>query len=125
MITENVYAFFPEMPENVTGVPTLCGTVKHGAALPLWNSTVMQFTGLHDKNGKEIWEGDVCVIGDDQTEKVVIEFVDGGFGHYWQGAQEPRTFCQMSLYPRDIFVSNGYCVIGNVWEHPELISQKV
>ena len=85
---------------------------------------LLQFTGLKDKNGKEIYEGDVCVIGDQQNTKVVIEFVDGGFGHYWQ--DRPReSFCQMALYPRDVFVSNGYCVIGNIYENPGLLTSSV
>ena len=39
-------------------------------------TTIGQFTGLYDKNGMRIYEGDILSIGEDMY---VCEFVDGGF----------------------------------------------
>ena len=43
--------------------------------------TISQFTGLHDKNGKEIYEGDTVAHNGKvrQTELLLVEFVDGAF----------------------------------------------
>lgn len=75
--------------------------------VPVDPETVGQFTGLIDKNGKEIYEGDI--LHDLNTgAKLPVRYVDGGF---WLKPQE-GSFNMPSEHLREI--------IGNVFENPEL-----
>jgi uncharacterized phage protein (TIGR01671 family) len=69
---------------------------------------VMQFTGLKDKNGKEIYEGDILHSG--KTNWVVVWDESGA--RYKMQTQ--TTYTDLSF--------EGYLeVIGNIYENPDLL----
>lgn len=81
----------------------------------------LQFTGLLDKTGREIYEGDI-VGAFLNTQKTVVEWCDDRAGYFFEdcilsGGSEPFTECLGNL-------TGTLEVIGNVYENPELLIEK-
>lgn len=73
----------------------------------------MQFTGLHDKNGKEIYEGDV--VRRDFTKKLWEVRWNPHVACYWLVAQNG------SIHGIEQIEHYGE-VIGNIYENPNLLT---
>ena len=69
--------------------------------------TVGQYTGLKDKNGKRIWEGDILALRGGIP--LVVRFEDGAF--ILKGSSIPMRF------------ANKFAVIGNITDNPELLEK--
>lgn len=88
----------------------------------VWPETVGQFTGLTDKNGKKIFEGDICKFrewnrGDmcwnGKVRYEYQQFVISGAPN--KECATPFTLCMSRFIPENIEV------IGNVYDNPELL----
>jgi uncharacterized phage protein (TIGR01671 family) len=82
--------------------------------------TLMQYTGLKDKNGKEIYEGDViCVVEDaldGGQEGTFMEVYFDDFG-CWQLRGSPILKGEV-LYDHHKYAQ----IIGNIYENPDLLT---
>ena len=109
---------------DVTNIDFVNKTVQHND-LPFSDCELMQFTGLNDIDGKEIFEGDIIQdINDNNSLRygkdnnlTPVEFYNESFGIsvIFDGAFVP-------LYP---YEEGGFKfkVVGNIHQNPELLEK--
>ena len=72
---------------------------------------LMMFTGLQDKHGKEIYEGDILNSDYKNCSKGVVEYQSGCFG-----MDEPDE----GFTTFEHIIEKDWEIIGNIYENPEL-----
>lgn len=88
---------------------------------------IEQFTGLLDKNGREIYEGDICTYTSYwQDEEYILRSTTARSVVFWGPYYDDATAISATCW---IYASDGMPVesfeneiIGNIHENPELLS---
>lgn len=132
--------------DQLTLLPTGCfinvsgDNTRLSQIMPSDKFIPLQFTGLRDKNGKEIYEGDIVLIEDEYKERIL----DDGSGpiepcnHLVPVIFQDGSFGVNIIHPALGLVSRGFWsfrdindelgltefeVIGNIYENPELLEK--
>ena len=104
--------------------PTECKTVCGINPRDINTMYVMQFTGLQDKNGKDIYEFDIISFGKDFEYKYIVEFIDGCFMLVHSELKndydkKPIVWGNLIKAIDDIIFKSE--IIGNIYQNPELL----
>lgn len=94
---------------------------KYGNAKKIAIENLMQFTGLFDKNGKEIYEGDIVNYsgyGFTETFQMFIGEV------YWSNHRTSFSIKNGDIHLNPIYPieEDKVKIVGNIYENPELLS---
>ena len=122
------FQFYPTWGSDVGGPPAWDNN---------WAETVEQYTGLKDKNGKEIYEGDIVynhwtrrdgeklgskwVVKFGEYDNSDLEYGSPALGFYGDNGGNQEG---VNNLPTDEPRNKNIEVIGNIYENPELLEEK-
>lgn len=114
--------------EDFYEIDTMSDTIGYGHSYKVILETVGQFTGLTDKNGRKIFEGDIVKIIDKIVgyERLAIIVFGNPNGVYSWGYQlkpiSAEPFATDILHWVDMEESGAFIeVLGNIYDNPELL----
>lgn len=77
-------------------------------------NTVGQYTGLKDRNGKEIFEGDIVLVW--ENYKYIVKYSQDRGGYYPFATDDGCGCCA-----EEVASAESSEIIGNIHENPELL----
>ena len=129
-VQETVYCFKEDYEKNPVPIHhfiIFTRTTDWGLPMQAYQTeiipeTLCQFTGICDKNGKKIWENDIC----DRKEKYpeVVKMTNGDWTldySYAIGRDYGNSYCNLGFYANE---RKCVEVIGNIFDNPELLQEE-
>ena len=125
-LTDWIYGYYAKSGENHFILLDTDNEDNYSIVDP---ETVGQYTGLTDKNGKKIFEGDIVKLTDKSFGykwKAVVEFGNPNGNYTWGWQLKPigkaKNVNTDILCWVEMEEAGAYCeVIGNKWDNPELL----
>ena len=106
------------LPHHNTGQPIHADNLLK-TAVEVLKDTVCQCTGQYDKNGKLIWENDICDRKEQYPE--IVKYRDGDWTLDYSYAIHKESgvcYCNLGFYTEERKCAE---VIGNIFDNPELL----
>lgn len=88
---------------------------SNGNRIPRKEVVLQQYTGIKDKHGKEIYEGDILEYK--YYSEMYIKIIKWGYFGWGLADKLDSRACEVSLG----WYSDRFEVIGNIYENPELL----
>lgn len=117
---EGFYTRVADMHYIVSGIfDSLTNGIINTQGYKVTPETVCQFTGLCDKNGRKIFEGDIVNFynGDGEFSPYEVRWQDSGFSVLMNGDHDLFDVL-------DDFFSRHCEINGNIYDNPELLEVK-
>ena len=108
------------LKKDSDGDSQICGSCWSRTVIP---ETVGQYTGLTDKNGEKIFEGDIIK---NETERLfVVIYKFGGFDlapiSWLEDIDKTLTYNTLGDVQTALYTMSNAEIIGNIHDNPELL----
>jgi uncharacterized phage protein (TIGR01671 family) len=97
---------------NLAGIEEMAKTTRY---------EIMQYTGLHDKNGKEIYEGDIVHIRGQDEPHFVVAYDFNAFKLSLPHMSRDKSSLFFSTIKKDWYTME---IIGSIYETPNLLTNE-
>lgn len=87
--------------------------VNGSQSMPKGSWDLMQYIGIKDKNGKEIYEGDIVNTGMDYNFEIAA--YKSGYGLFYRKTNKDFPIMMLSDFNGELEI------VGNIYENPELL----